>query len=141
MQKRKEERRKESLSVCQQSSNLSKASCPQRIQTSSSGAPATSTRVICHFALIVSLEQRRNVSIKISSIEKGFLVFTFKLQHAFKRSAVFHVKWSILTPTRSLGIQRRSTLVGGGGRVRERKKRRMDEERWQEGRGALIEGL
>lgn len=27
------------------------------------------------------------------SIEKSFLVFTFKLQHAFMRSAVFNVEW------------------------------------------------
>lgn len=70
--------------------------------------------VICHFALIVSLRPGRNVSIKIMSIEKSFLVFTFKLQHAFTGSAVFHVKWSVLMQTRSLGIQRGYTLVTEG---------------------------
>lgn len=69
--------------------------------------------VICHFALIVSLQLGRNVSIKIMSIEKSFLVFTFKLQHAFTRSAVFHVEWPVLMRTQSLGIQT------GSGSVRE----------------------
>lgn len=97
--------------------------------------------VICHSALIVSLRPGRNVSIKIMSIEKSFLVFTFKLQHAFTGSAVFHVKWSVLMQTRSLGIQRGSTLVmeglcwvGG----RDEDGRGMDE---RGGRGALIERL
>lgn len=102
--------------------------------------------VICHFALIVSLRPGCNVSIKIMSIEKSFLVFTFKLQHAFTGSAVFHVKWSVLMQTRSLGIQRGSTLVTeglwwvGGGVVRKKNEdgRGMDE---RGGRGALIERL
>lgn len=72
-------------------------------------------RAICHFALIVSLQPGHNVSIKSLSIEKSFLVFSFKLQHAFMRSAVFHVEWPVLMQTQSLGIQAGSTSARRGG--------------------------
>lgn len=54
-----------------------------------------------------------NVPIKIMSIEKSFLVFTFKLQHAFMRSAVFHAEWPVLMQTQSLGIQAGSSSARG----------------------------
>lgn len=80
-----------------------------------------------------------NVSIKIMSMEKSFLVFTFKLQHAFMRSAVFHVEWPVLMQTQSLGIQTGSSSVRGksGERVRkwgrERDGWRMEGKRREEG--------
>lgn len=70
---------------------------------------ATTTNMQGHFTLIVSLWAGHNVSINTMSIEKSFLVFTFKLQHAFMRSAVFHVEWPILMQTQSLGIQQRES--------------------------------
>lgn len=95
--------------------------------------------VACHFALIVSLRPGHNVSIKIMSIEKSFLVFTFKLQHAFTRSAVFHVEWPILMQTQSLGIQTGPSYVRGSqgkeweneeGRGMEGETRREGGRRW-----------
>lgn len=97
-------------------------------------------RAVCHFALIVSLRPGHNVSIKILSIEKSFLVFTSILQHAFMRSAVFHVEWPVLMQTQSLGIQTGSSSVKEksgervrkGGRERDggRKEKRGKGERW-----------
>lgn len=65
----------------------------------------------CSFALIISLWPGHYVSIKIMSIEKSFLVFTFK--YAFMRSAVFHVEWPVLMQTQSLGILGRSSSARG----------------------------
>lgn len=77
------------------------------------------------------------------SIEKSFLVFTFKLQHAFTRSAVFHVEWPVLMQTQSLGIQTGSSSGRGsqGKEWENEEGRGMEGETRRRGRGALIERL
>ena len=100
-------------------------------------------RAVCHFALIVSLRPGHNVSIKITSIEKSFLVFTSELQHAFMRSAVFHVEWPVLMQTQSLGIQTGSSSLKGksGERVSKGGRERDGGRKEKIEGGALIEKL
>lgn len=85
-------------------------------------------RTVCHYALTVSLWPGHNVPIKMMSIEKTFLVFTFKLQHAFMRSAAFHAEWLVLMQTQSLGIQAGSCSARG------KSKKMRKAEGWREGR-------